>query len=363
VTTVETIQEIRQLEAQAGHAYWSAWRALPIDYPRADLRKVPDHWRTFGTRISPLTRSPRLAVNPPNAMLNYLYALLESEARLATAALGLDPGLGVLHLDSRTRDSLACDLMEPVRPQVDTYLLDWITREPLRREWFFEQRDGACRLMGPFAVRLAETTPTWARAVAPMAEWVSRIIWSTIPRRARQLSPATRLTQGHRRHAKGGPSNLPARPAPRPLAVCRTCGEPLVHGSKYCSDCAGTVAKENLIEAAKLGRVATHSKRAEALRAQTQRRHAAAMRVWHPSELPDWLNEEAYREKIQPRLARFPVSTIASALGISGPYATDIRAGRRRPHPRHWYALAKLVGVSSDVQSGPNDPIRQFRHS
>ena len=50
--------------------------------------------------------------------------MLESEARLAAAALGLDPGLGVLHVDSGSRDSLALDLLEPVRPQVDSYL--WI---------------------------------------------------------------------------------------------------------------------------------------------------------------------------------------------------------------------------------------------
>jgi hypothetical protein len=37
----------------------------------------------FGARVSPLTGSPRLAVNPPNAVLNYLYAILESEARLS----------------------------------------------------------------------------------------------------------------------------------------------------------------------------------------------------------------------------------------------------------------------------------------
>lgn len=53
----------------------------------------------------------------------------------------LDPGIGLLHVDTDTRDSLACDLMEPVTPQVDAYLLDWPTREPLRRAWFFEQRD------------------------------------------------------------------------------------------------------------------------------------------------------------------------------------------------------------------------------
>jgi len=132
---------------------------------------VPEHWHTFGARISPLSGSPRLAANPPNAILNYLYALLESEARLAAAALGLDPGLGVLHVDTPNRDSLACDLMEPVRPQVDAFVLDWITREPLSRQWFFEQRDGNCRLMAPLAIRLSETVPTWGRAVAPFAEW------------------------------------------------------------------------------------------------------------------------------------------------------------------------------------------------
>ena len=91
-------------------------------------------------------------------MLNYLYALLESESRLALAALGLDPGLGVLHNDLRTRDSLACDLMESIRHE---FLLDWLRRTPLRREWFFEQRDGNCRLMADLASKLSETTHIW----------------------------------------------------------------------------------------------------------------------------------------------------------------------------------------------------------
>jgi hypothetical protein len=46
-------------------------------------------------------------------------------------------------------------------------------------------------------------------------------------------------------------------------------------------------------------------------------------------------------EKIQPQLAGITVSAIATKIGVSMPYATDIRAGRRRPHPRHWQALAQ----------------------
>ena len=150
----ETIEAIRSLEAQAAVAYWSAWRGVKITFPKMDLPRVPDHWLPFGTRKSPLTGSPRLAANPANAVLNYLYALLESESRLAAVALGLDPGLGFLHADTDARDSLACDLMEAVRPHVDAYLLDWIRRQPFRREWFFEKSDGNCRLMAQFCVRL-----------------------------------------------------------------------------------------------------------------------------------------------------------------------------------------------------------------
>src|SRR6266852_3014908 len=66
---------IRQVESQAAGAYWAAWRTLSINFPRKDERRVPAHRSVFGARVSPLTGSPRQAVHPPNAMLNYLYAV------------------------------------------------------------------------------------------------------------------------------------------------------------------------------------------------------------------------------------------------------------------------------------------------
>jgi selenocysteine lyase/cysteine desulfurase len=99
---------------------------------------------------------------------------------------------------------------------------------------------------------------------------------------------------------------------------------------------------------ARKGRVASHTYDAEARRAETQRRHAAEQKAWQPSQQPAWLDEETYREQIQPRLSAITVPMISSALGISEPYATEIRAGKRRPHPRHWLTLARLVGVSPD---------------
>jgi CRISPR-associated protein Cas1 len=351
--TAKTIQEIRQLESQAAQAYWSRWHGLPVNFPASDLRRVPQHWQTFGTRKSPLTGSPRLAVNPANAMLNYMYALLESEARLAASAMGLDPGIGFLHVDTDARDSLACDLMEPVRPQVDAFLLNWIRKEPLKREWFFERGDGSCRLMASFVERLSESAPVWRQNVAPITEWVSRVLWSTFKNYGRRNSPPTHLTQSRRRGAKGKP-HLQLLTPPRPPHLCRNCGKNVTSGYDRCATCKVAVCTKELIKAAHKGRLAAHTAEAEAKRGESRRRHAAGLLAWRASDQPAWLTEETYVRKIQPRLSTVPVPAIRAAICVSKSYATSIRSGKRLPHPRHWQILARLVGISSEWAAGEN---------
>jgi CRISPR-associated endonuclease Cas1 len=292
----ESSDEIRSVESQAALAYWSAWHDLAVTYPRTDLRRVPEHWRTFGTRISPLTNSPRYAVNPANAMLNYLYAVLESESRLALAALGLDPGIGFLHNDSRVRDSLACDLMEPVRPQVDAFLLDWLSKGPLRRDWFFEQRDGNCRLMGSFAVQLSQTASTWRDAVAPFAEGITKSLWAVRSERTQRYAPPTRLTHSRKREAKGIYSGPKSKSAVIGPVVCRICGATIKPGFKYCRNCVPTISRENILKASKLGRLQTHSPTAQALRSETKKRQDAALKAWNPTDKPEWLDQKAYKK-------------------------------------------------------------------
>ena len=43
------------------------------------------------------------------------------------------------------------------------------------------------------------------------------------------------------------------------------------------------------------------------------------------------------------------VREISEAIHVSKPYAALIRAGRSRPHPRHWETLAGIVSVSGDA--------------
>jgi len=283
-----------------------------------------------------------LATGPANAVLNYLYALSESAARVAISTLGMDPGLGVLHADGTVLDSFACDLQEPIRVKIDAYVLDWILHETFRRDWFFEERNGNCRLMGSFAARLSETAPIWARAVAPIAEWVARKFSANISKPNRYVGPATRLTQTRKRIVKGVVYHPPVDKCPVPGKVCRGCGKPITRGSQNCAACAVPVSRENIRKAAREGRVAAQSSEAQARRSASKRRHDAARASWRKSMLPIWLNEKAYNDQVLRRLSKISIPAIASAIGVSQPYAADIRRGRRLLHPRHWEVLAEL---------------------
>jgi CRISPR-associated endonuclease Cas1 len=338
------LNAIRGTESLAAAKFWDAWRDLPILFPRKDVGRVPSHWLTFGPRHSPLTGGPRLSVNPANSLLNYTNAVAESECRLAACACGLDPGLGILHTDTANRDSLALDLIEPIRPAIEAWLLDWLMHEPLRRSDFVEAGDGNCRLSSTLCSKLSETAPTWGRLVAPWAEYVARALWTT----ASPLKvPATRLTQQHRREAKGSSPLAPDIPTPRRDNLCRGCGKTIRRGRADCAECAVGEARERLAKAAMLGRVAARSLESRAKHSATRRRHAQACTQWKASSHPEWLTAKLYSEKIQPLLTQISSSAIAKQIGVSRWYAGRIREGYR-PHPRHWQALARLVKFMPD---------------
>jgi CRISPR-associated protein Cas1 len=335
------LNAIRGIESRTAAEYWNSWRDLPILFPRKDADRIPSHWLTFGPRHSPLTGGPRLSVNPANSLLNYTNAVAESECRLAAYACGLDPGLGVLHKDTANRDSLALDLIEVIRPAIESWLLDWFMHEPLRRSDFIEAANGNCRLSSSLCSKLSETAPTWGRLVAPWAEYVARELWTTT---SRSTIASTRLTQQHKREEKGSSPFPPPPPTPRRDNLCRGCGKIIRRGRTNCADCAIEGATQRLASAASIGRLVSHTPEARAKQSATRRRHARACSEWDPLTQPAWLTENVFLQKVGPLLAALSTSKIAAAIGVSRGYAGRIREGYR-PHPRHWKALAKLVGI------------------
>jgi isoleucyl-tRNA synthetase len=239
--------------------------------------------------------------------------------------------------------------MEVCRPKVDAFVLHWLQSEPLCKSDFWEDRNGNCRLVSALAIKLCETSDTWRKLVAPVAEYVAQEIWSSISKRAstpaRQLI-ASRLTQRNKRKVKG--SDVPGVKPPTPEHVCSGCGKAIKPERNHCANCAIDGATERLVDAARIGRVAARSPEARAKHVASRQRHAQACSEWNASKQPAWLTAEVFSQQIQPLLAGVSTSAIRSRIGVSRWYGGRIREGYRR-HPRHWQALAQLVGVAEIV--------------
>ena len=355
--------EIRLAEAVAATAYWSAWGPLRPMWARRDTDRVPGHWRTFGSRSSPLTGGPRLAANPTNAILNYLYALLEAEASVAARVVGLDPGLGVLHADQRNRDSLSADLMEPIRPMVDRYVLELIAKRTFAMADFHETRQGVVRITPPLAGDLAATAPTWGNAVGRIAEDVARMLEDggrdTAPS-TRGVSPSTRgasvptpISGRNRSAGRGHATRVDHRPTLYVGRSCIQCGGPTPSGRMTCGDaCEQSTRAAGLKAFVAAG---THALRVrhtggitvaisdtgrERLRglASDRVRDARAWQRDHP-----WPTDLArFEREILPALAGVPVRELVEATGLSDVYCRRIKRGQIVPHPMWWEALARL---------------------
>jgi CRISP-associated protein Cas1 len=150
------------IEGRTAQAYFAAWNSLPIRWKGLTQRAIPDDWHRVGQRQSLNgTRTKgrnRHASHPVNAMLNYAYAILESQVRMQIVAEGLDPTIGYLHTSTPERQALVLDLMEPQRPIVDRKVLEFVQAHTFHPADFTIRSDGVCRLNPEMARRIVSTT-------------------------------------------------------------------------------------------------------------------------------------------------------------------------------------------------------------
>jgi len=123
-------------------------------------------------------RPPR---DPVNVCLSLSYTMAHLQAVQACSTAGLDPLLGFYHRPSFGRESLASDLIEPLRPAIDLWVWQLLRSETLRPDHFSLDK-GAC-LLGKTgrAIYYAE----WERASAHWRRWL-RSQCQTLARTLRQ---------------------------------------------------------------------------------------------------------------------------------------------------------------------------------
>jgi hypothetical protein len=277
--------------------------------------------------------------------------------------------------------------MEAIRPMVDEHVLA-VLNGPLRKREFTEDARGVVRCLAPVTWRLAEAMPSYAVALGPVVETVAGILAKASPydvnvpsvlsgakhkvaarRRVdaeRQAAPhpATGLAPNHdglrpprRRRTK------PTASPPLPLRSCCGCGGRLPVESKratarteWCPNCvaerrgeigsslpdAARIAAERFAE--RTGVLPTHTADAQNARSTSNTRQREAEIAFGTSHDPE-TDRAWFAESVGPALVGFTLPVIAKATGVSTSAAAKWRAGRRVPHPRHWAALAALVGI------------------
>ncbi|MEW6133133.1 MAG: CRISPR-associated endonuclease Cas1 [Pseudomonadota bacterium] len=108
------------------------------------------YFTAFGALVPPSLgfkgRNRRPPRDPVNAVLSLAYTLLDAEAVLAAHAAGLDPALGFYHQPSYGRDSLASDLIEALRPDIERWVLGLFNKQVLRADDFSTSTQTGCLL-------------------------------------------------------------------------------------------------------------------------------------------------------------------------------------------------------------------------
>jgi len=141
---------LRGLEGSAARAYFQGLAAL------------------FPSALAFTGRNRRPPRDPVNACLSLAYTLLHFDAVGAAHRAGLDPLLGFYHRPAFGRESLASDLIEPLRPLADEWVWRLFRSRTLREDHFSSDK-GAC-IMGKAA--RASFYADWERFARLPRRWL-----------------------------------------------------------------------------------------------------------------------------------------------------------------------------------------------
>lgn len=124
LSRADTLAGVRGIEGLSAAEYF---RALSHFFPR----ELPFVGRS--------RRPPR---DGANALLSFAYTIVGSEVEFAIRAHGLDPAIGLLHSVEPGRASLALDLLEPLRPSIDSFVLSLLNRKIFtEKDFLFSSED------------------------------------------------------------------------------------------------------------------------------------------------------------------------------------------------------------------------------
>jgi len=145
------LDSLRGYEGSAAAAYFSAYTAI------------------FPESLQFKNRNKRPPKDPVNAMLSLSYTMMHYESVREIETIGLDPTIGFYHQFEYGRESLACDIVELMRPEVDRFVWSiFREREFTSRDFAYESDRPGCYLNKSGRQRFYQIYENWAKEIRPM---------------------------------------------------------------------------------------------------------------------------------------------------------------------------------------------------
>ncbi|MCD6476972.1 MAG: CRISPR-associated endonuclease Cas1 [Candidatus Aenigmarchaeota archaeon] len=140
----KTVREVMNVESQVAMVYWK------------ELKKILNKKFDFNGRKYGNSKRPVGAIDEINALLNYGYALLESQCYGAINSTGLDTHIGYLHEIQEGGAPLVYDLQEPFRWLVDYAIINALENKVFVKKDFIRTENYNIRLRPSGAKKLTK---------------------------------------------------------------------------------------------------------------------------------------------------------------------------------------------------------------
>jgi CRISP-associated protein Cas1 len=132
LSACDDLDQVRGIEGESARAYFASFDRM--------VREDRESFKLDG-------RNRRPPLDPMNAVLSFLYALVMNDCVAGAEGVGLDPQMGFLHALRPGRAALALDLMEELRSVLaDRLALTLVNRKQVTKKDFVERPGGAVHL-------------------------------------------------------------------------------------------------------------------------------------------------------------------------------------------------------------------------
>ena len=167
IQNANSIEQLRGYEGEAASIYFGVFDELILQQKK--------DFQFHG-------RNRRPPLDNVNAMLSFVYTLLNNQITSALEVVGLDPYVGFMHTDRPGRTSLSLDLIEELRAvMADRFVLSLINKKIVNGKNFTQKENGAVLMHFDTRKKLLSEWQNKKKEIITHTYLKEKIEWGMVP--------------------------------------------------------------------------------------------------------------------------------------------------------------------------------------